>query len=265
MKENLDRGTSGGTVKNFVRTVCVGMGAVLALAGCGPATTEPATPVSPSSAIATNVDFTISEESTCKRLLVDNGPMHRNATFLMGIEGLSDEAAKEAENIASGLAAAADTASERLKKLLTVMQEPLIAIAEAHHNGTSFHFNSERTQAASTEIVSICDSLSPARSEAKTAKPSEPKGIPTSGNYAADIAAHGLVPDDLEYYKEFMKESLCDSELGSSAFLGRVRSRVGSPTDPKSDRANLARVNVAYLCPERTEDLEQTLTQLAAE
>lgn len=196
---------------------------------------------------------------------MDNGPMHRNATFLMGLEELSDEAATEAEDIASGLAAVADTASDRLKALLTVMQEPLVGLAEAQRSGTSFQLNSERSQAASTEIVSICDSFSPSGAGAETPKRSEPKGIPTSGNYADDVAAHGLVTDDLEHYKEFMKESLCQSALETSAFVGRVRSRVGSPTDPKSDRANLARVNVAYLCPERADDLEQALSQLAAE
>lgn len=206
--------------------------------------------------------LTVSDQATCQTLVgSDGGLVVKSGLFLGGLTELSDSNAAQAQGIADELDAAAQTASDKLKSLLIVMEEPLKAYIAANTTGKGYTTDVSRFKVAANEAVDICSKLVGSAAGAA----SEPVTVPTTGDYAADLAALNQVPDNVESYKAFMKTALCDSDLNDRlrSFLREVRVTVGSP--PQAERANVARLNVAYLCPERADDLEQTLKELAAE
>lgn len=81
-----------------------------------------------------------------------------------------------------------------------------------------------------------------------------PAPIKTSGSYKADLAALGVVPDNLQSFADYMEERICGqtgSDLGVS-----VRSSGGNPTGGGVEGV---RLTVAYFCPEKSQEVESYL------
>lgn len=108
--------------------------------------------------------------------------------------------------------------------------------------------------ATATATTTVTATVAPSTTATVKAKAAIPTPTPTpaiaktSGNYGADLAAAGIVPDDVADYGKFMKEQLCDAPLtGLSSFSESVRILGSSASD---DVAKI-RLSVAYFCPER--------------
>lgn len=89
----------------------------------------------------------------------------------------------------------------------------------------------------------------------------EATGVATSGSYGADLAALGMVPDDITSYAEFMTKHLCESDLTDSlmGFPADVR-QWGKPGGESTGYGpDIVRLTVAYYCPERTDAAETEL------
>ena len=81
-----------------------------------------------------------------------------------------------------------------------------------------------------------------------------PSTIATSGSYKTDLAALGVVPDNLKSFADWMEERICDqtgSDLGVT-----VRSSGGNPTGGGVEGV---RLTVAYFCPEKSQEVESYL------
>lgn len=94
--------------------------------------------------------------------------------------------------------------------------------------------------------------------------PPEPAPIQTSGDYGTDLAAAGVVPDDLQDYGQFMTVEICESPLTKhkfwdhSEFSESVRLLAAGP-----DLEGIAAIGltVAYFCPERTDLAEEVFRE----
>lgn len=117
-----------------------------------------------------------------------------------------------------------------------------------------------------TATTTVTATVAPAKSTATPTKASAaptpaPSPIKTSGNYGADLAAAGIVPDSVASYGQFMKEQLCDAPLTTapmrnySKFSESIR-QLGSAE--AKDVAS-ARLSIAYFCPERKALAEDAL------
>lgn len=116
---------------------------------------------------------------------------------------------------------------------------------------------------APTVTVTATTTVTPAAAPTKTATPKAtptPSPVKTSGNYGADLAAAGIVPDDVADYGKFMAEYMCDSPLtGISSFSDKVR-QLGMPGGESGGRGPaVVRLTVAYFCPERAGEGEKQL------
>lgn len=93
----------------------------------------------------------------------------------------------------------------------------------------------------------------PAKTVTKTAK-ATPSTIATTGSYAADLAALGVVPDNVKSFADFMEKQICDQ---TGAGLGvSVRSIGGNETGGGIDGV---RLTVAYFCPNKSQEVESYL------
>ncbi|MFP3581318.1 hypothetical protein SB659_17265 [Arthrobacter sp. SIMBA_036] len=101
--------------------------------------------------------------------------------------------------------------------------------------------SSPTTMPTATETVTV------------TATPTQ-STIPTSGNYAADLAALGVVPDNIKGFADYMEKQIC--EQTGSALGVDVRSIGGNKTG-----GGIAgvRLTVAYFCPEKSQEVESYL------
>jgi len=96
-----------------------------------------------------------------------------------------------------------------------------------------------------------------------TPTPTGADPIRTTGDYEADLAAIGVVPDDATAYGEFMEENLCSDDDPTdinSRFNMTVRVNMlpGSVPDSGGGVETL-RLAVAYFCPERARALEESI------
>jgi hypothetical protein len=143
-----------------------------------------------------------------------------------------------------------------LKKLaaISVLAFPLLAgCAGAPQAATS-----ATTGAASPSPSSSETAPQPAL-ETQSPEPT-PSAISISGDYGADLAAAGVVPDDGADYGKFMAKYMCDSPIsGGLTFSDQVR-MFGEPGGEAGGRGPaVVRLTVAYYCPERTELAEKYL------
>lgn len=87
-----------------------------------------------------------------------------------------------------------------------------------------------------------------------------------SGNYGADLATAGTVPDDTTQFGSFMTKELCESSLSKTALLRSFSSsvkRFGMPGSESSGSSpSVVRLTVAYFCPERATAAEEALKAL---
>lgn len=81
-----------------------------------------------------------------------------------------------------------------------------------------------------------------------------PSTIPTTGSYAADLAALGVVPDSVTSFADWMKKSICE-KTGSS--LGVSVRSIGS--NPTGGGVKGVRLAVAYFCPAKSQEVESYL------
>lgn len=104
-------------------------------------------------------------------------------------------------------------------------------------------------------IASPKTTVIPTSAEAVTVRTTPtPSTTATSGNYAADLAALGVVPDTVQGFADYMKEQICD-QTGTALGVA-VRSIGGNETGGGVDGVRLA---VAYFCPEKSQEVESYL------
>lgn len=91
----------------------------------------------------------------------------------------------------------------------------------------------------------------------------EPVPVETSGDYGADLATAGVIPDDVLDYGQFMKEELCDASLGKHKFWDRsvLSENIRTLASAEPDDVAAVRISVAYFCPERAELAEEALRE----
>ncbi|TLM87192.1 hypothetical protein [Pseudarthrobacter sp. NamE5] len=83
-----------------------------------------------------------------------------------------------------------------------------------------------------------------------------PKGIPTSGSYAADVAKLGIKPDNIQSYAMWMKERICEQD---SVGLGIAVRSIGGSTVASGGGIEVVRLTNAYFCPNKTQEVEAAL------
>ncbi|MFC0673499.1 hypothetical protein [Brachybacterium hainanense] len=114
------------------------------------------------------------------------------------------------------------------------------------------------TKAASTATTAAGSPASTVASEHGT-------GHPTSGDFASDLADIGIEVDDVESYRAYLRENLCDSSTdedarGPDRFEFQV-GRAGADNPEEGRSPDVVRLVVAYDCPERTELAERYLSE----
>lgn len=98
-------------------------------------------------------------------------------------------------------------------------------------------------------------------SAAPTAEASSAAGgdVKITGDYAADLAAAGMVPDDVTDFRLFADQQICQVDMDDTFGPLNLKGAV-SLLDPA-----VARVTVAYDCPELEEDVEKAIAEVAAD
>ena len=96
----------------------------------------------------------------------------------------------------------------------------------------------------------------------ESATPTDSQEFTPSGDFATDVQAVGIEPDDMSLYEDFMADGVCDSELepiaGESSFERFVRTT--GDTSPESGRhPDVLRAAAAYNCPNRESLVEDAL------
>lgn len=126
-----------------------------------------------------------------------------------------------------------------------------VAVLAAGCAQVETHADSTPMAAAAPAPTTLVTPTPTTKSNKPTATPST---IVTSGNYAADLAALGVVPDNVDSFATFMEERLCH-ETGSSLGVS-VRSMGGNDSGGGIEGVRLA---VAYFCPEKSREVETYL------
>ncbi|NVM96092.1 hypothetical protein [Arthrobacter wenxiniae] len=107
------------------------------------------------------------------------------------------------------------------------------------------------------------DSASPAVSTSTAMAPAptvtvQPTPTPapnmTTGSYEADLAALGVVPDNVQSFADYMEAEICN-QTGTGLGVS-VRSIGGNPTGGGMEGV---RLTVAYFCPEKSQEVESYL------
>lgn len=116
--------------------------------------------------------------------------------------------------------------------------------------------------ATATVTATVTQTAAPTRTATPTPTRT-PAPVKTSGNYGADLAAAGIIPDDVADYGQFMKKELCDSSLGKHKFWDRSVLSENIRTLASAEAKDLAmvRLSVAYFCPERAGLAEEALRE----
>lgn len=110
---------------------------------------------------------------------------------------------------------------------------------------------------ASTGTASTTATPAPTPTVTKTvtvAPTPTPSAIKTSGSYTADLAALGVVPDNVKSFATYMEEEICD-QTGTGLGVS-VRSIGGNETGGGTAGV---RLTVAYFCPEKSQEVESYL------
>lgn len=142
----------------------------LFLAGCAssPAqessggVSESATDPAPSSTGSPSVraDLEVSDAATCQTLIgTDGGLVSETGQFLIDVSELSDTTVSDATALADALDGVSQTASEKFRNLLTIMQEPFRDLEGAYKNGETFTLKPSRFKAAGNEVIALCEPL----------------------------------------------------------------------------------------------------------
>lgn len=118
--------------------------------------------------------------------------------------------------------------------------------------------------AAPTVTVTATTTVTPSTTATPKATPAPVK---TSGDYGADLASAGVVPDNVQMFGEYMEKNLCDSSLSQQAAVGSFNygvDRFGKPgSEASGSGPAVVRLTVAYYCPERASAAEKQLKALS--
>lgn len=251
------------------RLVALVLSALLLLTGCGAnseSDQQEAEAVVTTSAVPRPAETTEAEElivspnTTCELMLSDDGGIVvETSEFLRDVEEINEDTAAQAEDLSERLGGYAESAEEDLASLIKIMREPVAGFVEAWEGSlkgdTTWSFEAPRYQAASSELVNICQPLLPDAAAA----PEEPTAMPTTGDFEADMKGVGLVTDSFDYYAEMIIPRVCESDLDSvlTGFVGDVRSLRGG-----GENDNQLRMIATYHCPDRLDDLEEAFIYL---
>lgn len=145
---------------------------------------------------------------------------------------------------------------EQLNKLAAVafLTLPLLAGCAGTPSSAPTTTDSATPSATTVEAVTETSTEIPSPETTPSA------AIEVSGDYGADLAAAGVVPDDVAAYGKFMAEYMCDSPInGVTTFSDQVR-MFGEPGGESGGRGPaVVRLTVAYYCPERDALAEEYL------
>ena len=108
-------------------------------------------------------------------------------------------------------------------------------------------------EGASTGTASTTSTPRPTSTPTVTVTP-KPSAMKTSGSYTADLAALGVVPDNIKSFATYMEEEICD-QTGTGLGVS-VRSIGGNETGGGIDGV---RLTVAYFCPQKSLEVESYL------
>lgn len=81
-----------------------------------------------------------------------------------------------------------------------------------------------------------------------------PAPVKTTGSYKADLAALGVVPDNVQSFADYMKKEIC-GQTGDNLGVS-VRSIGGNSTGGGADGV---RLTVAYFCSQKSQEVESYL------
>lgn len=109
--------------------------------------------------------------------------------------------------------------------------------------------------ATATTTVTAAAAATKSPSPKATPSPSPTSfSVKISGNYGADLAAAGIIPDSVPSYGQFMKENLCDEPLTPHTFWkdrSEFSESLRTLASAAPDDVAAVRLSVAYFCPER--------------
>lgn len=123
--------------------------------------------------------------------------------------------------------------------------------------------------AAPTVTATATTTATPAKNTSPKATPTPtptPQPVKTSGSYGADLAASGVVPDNVASYGDYVKKYMCTSDLTKTAGVGSFKYAVETLGKPGSESSGsgpaVVRLTIAYFCPERAAAGEKQLKSL---
>lgn len=97
----------------------------------------------------------------------------------------------------------------------------------------------------------------------------EASELQVSGDFEADLTEYtGIEPDDVDDFREYIAEGLCETDIdpeavGPEAFSVMAK-RYGDDSPETGTHPDLVRLVVAYDCPDRVELAEQYLAEVEA-
>jgi ABC-type Fe3+-hydroxamate transport system substrate-binding protein len=108
---------------------------------------------------------------------------------------------------------------------------------------------------ASPTATTISPTPTATKTVTKTAT-ATPSTLATTGSYAADLAALGVVPDNVKSYADYMEKQICD-QTGTG--LGVAVRSIGGGTAKTGGGVDVVRLTVAYFCPNKSQEVESYL------
>lgn len=111
----------------------------------------------------------------------------------------------------------------------------------------------EHLPQAQEEFDQVAEGATREERSSDTAPEPSSDGPVFTGDYAADHAAIGIVPDDLADYRQFMKKNICEADPEQTWGTGSMSQAV-KPWDPDSSR-----LAAAYDCPELADEVEEAI------
>ncbi|MGJ9402426.1 hypothetical protein [Arthrobacter sp. KK5.5] len=251
--------------------------ALILLAGCAApeadteqaaeATTASASPSASPSASAIDAEepaFRVSRQTTCTQLLGQNegGPFYRTIDFVNEFQDIDDATITKSRGLKDEVDSLALHAEEDLTPFLESFASPMTEMIEiTEGGGTTYNFDATEFKAAGTELVNLCTPYFSGSGQTEV----EPQPVPTTGDYAADLAAIGVVPDDATSYGQFLENNLCTDDPTEEFSDFKQIVRVSHDGDPAlGNGAETLRLAVAYFCPERAGHLEDAIEEAIA-
>ncbi|WP_159803295.1 hypothetical protein [Arthrobacter zhaoguopingii] len=250
---------------------------LLLLAGCGTSNAgqEPEaeassasaspTPSSPPTTDESEPAFQVSRQTTCNQLLGQNedGPFYRTITFLQEFEDIAPPTIREARGLKEEIDGIALNAEDQIVPFLQGFAAPMTEMIEiTESGGTNYTFVATEWKAAGTELTNLC---TPYFTGTDAGADTLVEPVPISGVYEEDLAAVGVVPDDITSYAAFMRGNVCEGDTSDSLGSFRRNVRVMHDGEPSmGSGAEALRLTVAYFCPERAGALEDAITEAQA-